>query len=98
MNARKPQRLGSLQQFVAFYFVAAFILFAAAVLGMLTGGVGNLPTLALLLGAAIGFLAIGQVMMLLLHIEANTRRIAVYVRHLALKPPRSLAIVSRRTR
>lgn len=98
MNARKPQRLGRFRQFVAFYFVAAFILFAAGLLGLLTGGIGNLPALAVVFGAAIGFLAIGQVMMLLLHIEANTRRIAVYVRHLALKPPRSLAIVSRRTR
>ena len=97
MNARKPERFASLQQFVAFYFAAAFILFGVGLLGMLTGSIGNLPTLAVVFGAAVGFLAIGQTMTLLLSIEANTRRTAVYVQQLTLRSPRNRTIVSRRS-
>jgi len=90
----------TISQFAWFYFAIAGIVLLTGIVGMLTGGVRTLEALFAILGVALGFLIVGQLMLLLARIETNTRQIAIHLRRLSgrrdkLTPSRTISIRQR---
>lgn len=93
----KQPRHNTIVQFAWFYFAVAFIILFSGIVGMLTGGVNTLPLLIAILAVALGFIMVGQLMLLLARIETNTRHIAVHLRRLSVRrdnlgPSRTISV------
>lgn len=96
---KRPQH-NTIVQFAWLYFAVAGIILFMGIVGMLTGGVTTLTVLIAILGVALGFLMVGQLMLLLARIETNTRQIALQLRRLSVRrdkltPSRTISIRQR---
>lgn len=96
----KRPRQHTIVQFAWFYFAVAGIILFSGIVGMLTGSINSLPLLIVLLGVALGFIMVGQLMLLLARIETNTRQIAVQLRRLSVRrdkltPSRTISVQRR---